>query len=247
MELFFDDGSVFRDTINVIKTVCTDANIEFLPSGFLINGLDGSHICMTRLWVDVCDITQYSCAEKIVAGVSLNSLFMILKLIQNNSSLKLVLPNAATQLHIECNNKNTGIDYKYSLNLMDLDNDELDIPEMDFMSSFKVNSKIYRTLIENTSLCGGPHTQIKCEKHKLIISNKGDTSTLDSEIHVPELETETTPMKYSCNLMNVIAKADKIAENVEISIGQDIPIRINYSFGKSSYFQFYLAPVIDDM
>ena len=170
LELKTVQSSIFRIMIEALKEILPDTNIEFNPKGVRIITMDSSHTVLVHLRLEGGHFEQYYCPEKIVVGLNMLNLFKLVKTMNNNETLTLYIEKADSSrlgIRIENGEKNTVTNFK--LNLLDLDEEEIEVPPAKFSSVINIPSndfqKICRDMANLTNLI-----EIKSVDNQLIFN-----------------------------------------------------------------------------
>ena len=142
LELKTVQSSIIRILIEALKEILPDTNIEFNSTGIRIITMDLSHTVLVHLRLDGSQFEHYHCPEKIVVGVNMLNLFKLVKTMNNNETLTLFITQAdPSRLGIRIDNgeKNTVTNFK--LNLLDLDEEEIEVPPAQFSSVINIPSE----------------------------------------------------------------------------------------------------------
>ena len=90
---------------------------------------------------------------------------------------------------------------------------------------------------------------IVCTEQKITISSEDhNTGKMNVEINIEELssyaieEGRDIILYYSLNYISNICMFNKLSSEVEISLSEDYPMKMNYVIGENANMCFYLAP-----
>ena len=118
-----------------MKEILTDTNLEFDGENIKVVAMDPSHTVLVHLRLDSCKFEKYHCENKLLVGINTLNLFKLIKSLQNNDILTLfVEKNNTNQLGIRMENGEANQVTQYKMNLMDLNQDAIQIPPIEFDS-----------------------------------------------------------------------------------------------------------------
>jgi DNA polymerase III sliding clamp (beta) subunit (PCNA family) len=60
------------------------------------------------------------------------------------------------------------------------------------------------------------------------------------------VEGEEILLTYSLGYINKMCITNKLSNDIEFYLGNDMPMKINYNLGDDSYIMFFIAPKIND-
>ena len=252
LELKTVQSSIFRIMIEALKEILPDTNIEFNHSGMRIITMDSSHTVLVHLRLDGAHFEMYHCPEKIVVGLNMLNLFKLVKTMNNNETLTLYIERSdPSRLGITIANgeKNTVTNFK--LNLLDLDEEEIEVPPAKFSSVINIPSndfqKICRDMANLSSLI-----EIRSVSNQLIFTCQGDFAqqeTIMGEnntngICYVEKQNQYDIIQgvFSLKHLVLFTKCTNLCNSIQMFLENDYPLIISYSVGSLGEIKFCLAP-----
>ena len=146
---------------------------------------------------------------------------------------------------------------------MDIDQEQLGIPETEYKAMISMPSTEFQRICRDLSAIGDTVTISATKegvkfgvngdigKGEMLIksSNEGnvdddDDNDIDQETSVRVIEPVV--QQFSIKFLNNFTKATSLSQNVKISMGPDVPLEVSYEVEKTGYLRYYLAPKIDD-
>lgn len=249
----FQHLKLFTDAINII----------FEETGIYIQTMDNTRVSIFELkipsgWFDVYCHTGKSA---ITIGLSSSLLFKILNTRDKLQSIVVSYdPDTEDKLSIqfacmtgESKTEIKGVfDKHFEIPLIDITEEQMSIPEMDFQAEILLPSSTFASIIQQLKLFG-ESIEITCNEEKIMLcSNSIENGKMFVEIKIDDVEEfainegETLAISYSLNYLNNICLYHKISKNIEIKLCNDFPMRIYYDLGEGASILFYLAPKIND-
>jgi proliferating cell nuclear antigen len=243
----------------------TDAvNILFEESGIYIQTMDNTRVSILELKIPCkwFDSYYHKGNSTISIGLSSSLLFKILNTRDKLQSISVSYnPDTEDKLSIQftcINIDNSKPDIKgifdkhFEIPLIDITEEHMTIPEMDFQAEIVLPSSIFASNIQQLKLFGET-IEITCNEEKIMLcSNSVENGKMFVEIKIDDVEEfsinegDNLAISYSLNYLNNICLYHKITKNIQIKLYNDFPMRIYYDLGDDASIVFYLAPKIND-
>ena len=251
MELRTIQASVIKNLFESIREILVDINIFFTPESIYSTSIDGNKCACVHFRLDTNRFEQYVCKEdSIVVGVNMFSLHKLIKPITNGDTITMrILKNQRYKLYIIIENIDKHTKTTSILNLLDLDQSILSIPDIVFDNivtlpcvDFQRHCKDMMTISDKvTFVCDPSFFVMKCigDFAELIIEI---ARTSDDTEQTSNLSTGTFSLKY----INLFIKSSSLCSNVEIYLKKNYPLILVYRIGSLGKVQFVLAPVESD-
>ena len=248
-------SAAFRVLIEALKEILTDANFEFDESGIKIIAMDSSHTVLVHLKLNSENFEKFECKKKRILGVNMLNLFKLIKTMGNNDSLTLFLDEdneSVLCIRIENSEKNSITNYK--LNLMDLHEDNIQIPPATFDSVITIPS------VDFQKICRDMHNladdiEIKSLDNQLIFNCKGHFAS--QETCIGEANTGLTFLKnhtpdeivqgvFALKHLVLFSKCTNLCNTIELFLKNDYPLIIKYTVASLGEIKLCLAPKVDN-
>ncbi|GME88693.1 unnamed protein product [[Candida] boidinii] len=127
----FTDASLLKKLVEAIKDSVKLCNFNVNESGLNVQAIDDSRVLLISLLVEPECFHEYRCDRSIVLGLDLESFNKILKQGNNDDYLTLTAEDEPDNLMVVFEDKKKERISEFSLKLMDIDSDVLNIDEMD--------------------------------------------------------------------------------------------------------------------
>lgn len=151
----------------------------------------------------------------------------------------------------------------FNLKLMDIDCEQLGIPETEYKAVVLMPSNEFQKICRDLSAIGdtvtisatkegvkfGVNGEIGKGEMLIKSSIEGNVDDNDDDLDDENIivrVTEPVVQQFSIKFLNNFTKATSLSQNVKISMGPDVPLEISYEIQKTGYLRYYLAPKIDD-
>jgi proliferating cell nuclear antigen len=254
-ELKTVQSSAFRILVEALKEILTDANIELDSSGLKIMTMDPSHTVLIHLKLDASKFEKFVCPNKLTIGISMMCLFKLIKTMNNNATLTLYMDKDDTNklgINIENGDKNSLT--KYKLNLMDLPQENIDIPPAVFESVLTMPSNDFQK-ISRDMFNIADNMEIKSVSNQLIFSCKGDYA--EQETLLGETQNGMIFLQnnnpddviqgiFSLKHLVLFTKCSNLCNSIELYLKNDYPLIIKYNVASLGSIRLCLAPKNND-
>eukprot|EP00899_Mesostigma_viride_P009098 jgi/Mesvir1/1818/Mv21407-RA.1 len=136
MEFRTVQGSSIKLLVESLKELTNDVNVFFDQSGVRIVSFDMSHCALFHAFMDADKIEEYRCNKQYTVGISLVNLFKLIKNVSVNDEMELRLRDEALDvMDITITNRVKNTKWSYTMKLMDIDEDLIEIPEKEYMTA----------------------------------------------------------------------------------------------------------------
>jgi proliferating cell nuclear antigen len=235
----------------LLKVWDSHLNLNFNKNGLFIQTMDKSHVCLANINIDSSWFSSYILEQecKIAVNTLHFSLMMNYALKHDKIELKYNDIDEPDKLVINLFNQSSqGFNHLFELPLMDVEQELLNIPSVDYDVELIIKSLKMNELINDLNVFGNDLT-ISCSEDNLNLYSSGDNGKLSIPINIDDLEEYSisedlnTIMLYGLNHIKMCLST-KINDIVAFSISLDYPMQIKYELGNNSFIQFYIAPKI---
>jgi proliferating cell nuclear antigen len=255
LEIKTIQSAAFRILIEALKEILTDANLEFDSTGIKIMAMDPSHTVLVHLKLEASNFEYYECLNKKILGINMLNLFKLIKTMGNNDTLTLYLEeNNESVLGIKIENSEKNTVTNFTLNLMDLHEDNIEIPPAEFESVITMPS------VDFQKICRDMHNladniEIKSVENQLIFTCKGQFAT--QETCIGEANSGLLFVKnynpdeivqgiFALKHLVLFSKCTNLCNSIEVYLKNDYPLIIKYSVASLGEIKLCLAPKVDN-
>jgi proliferating cell nuclear antigen len=248
-------ASAFRILVEALKEILTDANFEFDSSGMKIVAMDSSHTVLVHLRLNADKFEKYECTpKKLILGINLINMYKLMKIMGNNDTLSLkVEDDDLSSLHIIIENSEKNSLTQFKLNLMDLHEENIQIPPPSFESVITMPS------IDFQKICRDMHNlseeiEIKSIGNQLVFSCKGQFATQETSIgsssnglnFIQNNGDIIVQGVYALKHLVLFSKCTNLCNSIELYLKNDFPLIIKYSVASLGEIKLCLAPKYDN-
>lgn len=242
-------SGAIRTLFEVLKEVLTDVNIVFDKSGLKIIAMDGSHIALIHMRLDASKFEVYECESKIVIGLSMGSLFKLIKTVSNTDTTRFYIDSEKPHelgISIENSDKNSITDFK--LKLLDIDENEINIPDVEINCIITMPSNDFQRLCRDMSHLSDA-IEIISEGDELKLRCDGDFASQETIIGqathglcVSRKDNNVISGKFSLKYLNLFTKSTNLSNTIELYLKNDYPLILKYNVANLGEIRFCLAP-----
>ncbi len=233
-----EDPSLLSKVIEVISELVTEVRIKVNEFGMSITAIDPANVAMVRFKLPKSAFSQFE-TENEILGINLDSLKRILKRCSSGTSL--FLEKKENYLNIEVQDR---IRRNFSLNLIDIEGQEKEIPVLDYSARVEISSLDLISAIEDCAVVSDA-CSFKINNNEFIIDSKGLNSAR-SEFSKDEvkIEAEECKSKYSLEYLQKFMKGTKLCEKTILNFANDHPLKIDIRT-EHMELNFLLAPRVE--
>jgi proliferating cell nuclear antigen len=267
---------MFVALFQLLKNWGSYLNLHFEKTRLYIQSMDKSHICLSSITISSAWFSSYQIEETTNISLDSTNFAIMMSYALKHSKMEIKFDDAETPDIIFINLSNDSstcaaisepsitkakskkgkepqnkFDHFFELGLIDVEQDTLGIPEVDYDVEFCMKSDNFMELI-NELMVFGTNLNIVCSEEVLEFNASGDTGKLKVNIPIDDLneyaiaEGETLDISYSLNHIGKMCLSNKLGQHVSLSISAEYPMAIKYDLGDDSSVAFYIAPKIAD-
>merc|ERR1712141_703108 len=144
----------------------------------------------------------------------------------------------------------------YELRMMDLDVEQLGIPEQEYQATFSMPSAEFTKIIKDLLIIGESVT-IDVKKSGVTFSAEGEIGK--SQVHLEKGEAigdsdesfdlqvnDPIELSFATQYLKKFTAAGPLARDVTVALSADVPMVIAYEVEEFGHLKYFLAPKIDD-
>ncbi len=247
MRLVLADPTIFKDSINVISELVTEARFKITRNGLELVAMDPANVAMVIYKLLSSSFTEYEVDKEQEISINLANLKQILRRVSANDILAMeVTGDNKLQLTLKGSTTRT-----FSLPLIEFEEKEQRIPNLTFPISINTTSSTLLDAISDADIVAESVT-LAAEPEKFTIAAEGDLSKAHIEIKSGQdttIKTESPAKikaKYSIEYLKKMITAGKLADEVSIFFNQDYPLKLEYKVVDKLLLSFILAPRVEN-
>ena len=237
----------FKSLLEVLKEIINDVNVYFDSSGMKIIAFDVARVTLVYVKRDAENFEEYSCPSNVILGINVSNTFKLLKSISNSDIL--TITNTDENLVITVSNESKKSTSKFSIRLLDLNEDLLEIPDCcdDSEKHETVIPSIdFQKIVRDMSNIGS-ELLIKRFGNSVEFACEGDFAEKQTTIEQADNVENEVLGTFSLKYLSMFTKATILCPLVQIIQESDeTPIIFKYTIANLGELRFYLAPISTD-
>lgn len=244
-----------KDLFELLHDLINEGNLECTENGIRLINLNHSGSLLIHLKLLKTNFEKYQCNHPITLGLNMEEIFKIIKLVENNETLKLYVSNDdINRLSIERYNKEENIINTKSLALYDITSLQRNLPEIEFDNVIIMPAhrfqKICREFFQFSD-------KVEIMSHDNTLYFKTDGDRVKQSLSICETDDGITFEKKSgsdCIFRGVfplksLAKFSKCANlctNISIHLKNDCPLIIECKMDDFGVIRLCMMECVDD-
>lgn len=241
-------SNAIRILFEALKDILTDVNLQISSEGLKIISMDGSKQAVVNLKLESNKFEKFYCKNPIRAGLNMTSLYKIIKSVKNSDIITFyILSDSSTKLQIEIENKEKKTNILTVLKLLDIDEDILDIPNIEFDTVKTMPSNDFQSYIRELSIITNKVT-LESKNNSFSLVGEGDFA--ETKINVGDsnsLDITDHPAKgtFYIKYLLLFTKSTNLCTTVEIYLKNKFPLILVYNVANLGKLQYCLAPLVE--
>ncbi|KAL8171592.1 hypothetical protein V2J09_023396 [Rumex salicifolius] len=256
LELRLVQGNLMKKVIESIKDLVTDANFDCSSTGFSLQAMDSSHVALVSLLLRSEGFEHFRCDRSYSMGINIGNMAKVLRCAAPDDVITLKADDGSDTVTFMFESPNQDKISDYEMKLMDIDSDNLGIPEAEYDAVVRMPAGEFASICHSLTAIGDTVT-ISVSKQGVTFSVKGDigngniTCRHNTSVDKPEEATiiemkEPVMLTFALKYVNTFTKATSLSNQVTLSIQLDMPAVFEYKIAEMGYVRFYLAPKIEE-
>ncbi|ODV93424.1 hypothetical protein PACTADRAFT_72717 [Pachysolen tannophilus NRRL Y-2460] len=251
----FEESSLMKKVVDAIKDSVKLCNFNCTEHGVTVQAVDDSRVLLISLLIGEASFEEYRCDRNITLGIDLESFNKIIKNGNSSDFLTLIAEDSPDNVLIIFEDKKKDRVSEYSLKLMDLDSDFLQIDDMEFDATITMPSSEFAKITRDLKTLS-ESLQIIVTKENVKFSSDGDFGTgnvvlkgfVDMDKPDESIKIDMARpinLTFGAKYIADIVKGTSLSESVTIKLADKSPALFEYKL-PSGFLRFYLAPKFDE-
>jgi len=247
-------ASTLKKIIAAVSELITDAKFELTPNAFTLQAMDSANTSLISLLLQKSGFEKYHCDRTMNLGINLESLTKVLKCAGNDDKVTLKTTEKGDVITIIFESNYKVCDFE--LKLMEIDIDQLRIPDIEYNSVVKMPALEFQKIVSNLSTWGGDTVMISTNKKGVKFSVTGDLGSgniqlkanadIDAESGVVLEVKENVSLTFAIKKLVTFTKATPLSTAVKLAMSDEVPLLVEYEIDDLGYIRYYLAPKIEE-
>ena len=238
MLIKLDTPQILSRVIDIISDLVLEVRIKVNEFGMSLVAMDPANVAMVEFKLPRSAFSQFEVGQETL-GVNLDNLKRVLKRAGAGSSL--ILERKDNLLNVQIQDR---IKRNFTISLIDIDAEEKNMPDLEYVSRVEMNSIDLINAIEDCSVVSDACT-FQINEGKFIIEAKGLNSAM-AEFSGDEarIDAENCKSRYSLEYLQKFIKSAKIINKTILRFSNDHPLRMEF---RTEFVElnFILAPRVE--
>jgi proliferating cell nuclear antigen len=245
MKLTLADPKYLRDSVAIISELVNEVRFKITPDAIELVAMDPANVAMVIFKLFSSCFTEYDVKKASEIAINLSNLKQILKRAGANDMLTMEV-TSENKLQVMMKGTSTRT---FSLPIIDLQEKEQKIPELNFAITINTPCSVFSSAVEDADIVAESVSMVADDK-KLTINAEGDLSQAKVEIKGDDTKItasgkDTVKAKYSIEYLKKMLGGSKFADEVELSLNNDYPLKLEYKVVDKVQLAFILAPRVE--
>ena len=244
-------SSAIKCMVEALKELLTDTVLEITDTGIKIVTMDNAHVILVHLKLDADKFEYFKCNKPISIGINMLNFYKIIKTINNNDILSLfIYEDDINHLGVKLENADKNTKTTYKINLLDLNNENFEIPEVVFNSVVTLPSNDFQKITRDMNNLA-EYVEIKNINNEVILTCDGDFCSQETVLSDKdnasitincENQDDIIQGNFSLKYLVLFTKCTNLSNTVELYLKNDYPLIIKYSIASLGEIKLCLSP-----
>ncbi len=246
--LKMDNSEIWKDCIGAISNLIEEADFEIDGKGIRMKAMDPSHVALVDFRLSSKAFSVYDVEDTVKLGLDLTEMDKVMSRAKKNDESAIGYIEEENRLKIEFKGTSTR---RFSLPLLDLEDEDLPDPDLDFTASAKIAAGVINDGLKDAALVGD-NVRFELLEGKFLMKIESDTGSAELELSEDDEALESIDVDnpsramYNIGYLEDMFKAASSNDIVEIKHGQDLPIQIIFEIAEGNgHLKFLLAPRVE--
>ena len=173
-EARFSQGGLLKKILDSIRDLLRHATWDCGDRGMQLQCMDTSHVSLVSIFLSSEGFATYKCNKDVSMGMDLDSMAKVLRCSSKDDTVTVKAkdeePDSVTFVF---ESSNSGKVSEYEMRLMNIEDENLTIPDTEYMATVKMPSIEFQRIVKDLSQFGEALV-ITCTKQEIQFSVKGD-------------------------------------------------------------------------
>lgn len=237
-----NDIKVFKSILSVAETILTEVKFELDNDGLRFRGMDGGHTSYFEADFKKDCFLSYDLDDIDNIIIDTHDMNTILKRVKNTDDATIIIDDDILTIQVLSDDN----EKLFKLNSIDMEYDSPNMPLIEYPVSADVDFNKFKDNVMDANLYDD-RLRVKVEESNLIIHNKSMIGSYESKLQLDEDYQGNLSSVFSMNLISKFIKLSTLSNNVEISLGSDMPILFTLVDDfEDITIKLLIAPIIEE-
>jgi len=245
-----------------LKNISTDVEMHVQENRIYIQGMDSGHVCLFEIEIKSFWFNEYKFdGVDLRLGINCELIHKIINCKGDNQNIRLKTDDVdKLNITLYPSEGQSGITKEFELTLMDIDQELLEVPVVDYDADIEILSSDLANIVSQLSLFGRDLT-VNCGE-KIIFKGSGELGSMNAIIEEDQIcmyaiaEDTNVNLAFSMDYLVKMVAFSKLNAITKIHFGTEYPMKLQYDLDfpmdqtdddeVQNYIRFFLAPKIED-
>lgn len=239
---------MIQDSMKTVSDLISEGLFQLTEDGIELVAADPAMVALVDFTMDKDVFENYELDEEAKVGLNIENFYSILRRANSNDTIVLELKEDDSKFYITMENSSTR---NFSLPILNLSEDDIpDTQNLDFTFTADLETSVIESAIKD-ALVVGDSVRISADSDGIDIEAEGDQSNVDFHIDgdaegVLEFDGGDANSMFSLDYLNNMIGAKKLSDTVAVKMGEDFPMRMEFTVPEKAKLSFVLAPRIEE-
>ena len=255
-----DQNCYIKDQDNDCQTTETEQNQEADTSGIRILAVDTTKTVLINMKLEKKNFSKFKCTkQKMVLGINMTYFHKLIKSVDKEEHMTLFVDEEDPHyLGIILDNPTKNKQEVVNMKLLDLGNDDIDIPTIKFDAVMQINASEFHKLCREMKQLSD-YMEIVCSSKKVEFVCKGEYANKKVTYETDDTNGDSVDIKFSNSCANQIiqgiydlnhlvlfGKCSVLCGDIQLYMKNDYPLVIKYILPKLGRILLCLTPINND-
>jgi proliferating cell nuclear antigen PCNA len=249
----------FTEIFKNLKNLIDEINMVVTEEKLYMQGMDSTHALLFELEMKKQWFDEYNVIEKDTFGIHCETFFKIINCSNNGQyiSMKATPQDDNITIMFEGENQISKI---FELSRIELDDNDLEIPDVEYEADIGFDSNVFSELIKETAIFNDT-INFKCNEETIQMIAQGTLGKMTASVKEDDIiylgleEDCNLDIYYTLGFLDKICGFSKLNNEIQIHCSEQYPMKIQYNLDDTtidseteaeSYCRFFIAPKIQD-
>ncbi|EGQ43505.1 MAG: DNA polymerase sliding clamp subunit [Candidatus Nanosalina sp. J07AB43] len=243
-----EEVGLIKDSMKTISDLISEGLFQLKDDGIHLIAADPAMVGLVDFKLEEDVFEEFKLDEETKVGLNLENFYSILRRANSDDTITLELDEDNSKFKIIMKGMSTR---SFSLPILNLSED--DIPstdQLDFNIEAELETQVFEGAVKDAMVVSDSVT-ISADDEKINIVSEGDQSNVDFQISgdsdgVIALEGSEAKSMFSLDYLNKMIGAKSLSDTLNMKLGEDFPMRLEFTVPEKADLSFVLAPRIEE-
>lgn len=243
-----EEVGLIKDSMKTISDLISEGLFQLKEDGIHLIAADPAMVGLVDFKLEEDVFEEFELDEETKVGLNLENFYSILRRANSDDTITLELDEDNSKFKIIMKGMSTR---SFSLPILNLSED--DIPstdQLDFNIEAELETQVFEGAVKDAMVVSDSVT-ISADDETINIVSEGDQSNVDFQISgdsdgVIALEGSEAKSMFSLDYLNKMIGAKSLSDTLNMKLGEDFPMRLEFTVPEKADLSFVLAPRIEE-